>query len=206
MKKLLPIFNDRYDSVSMNKSGFTLLELLIVIAIASIVIGSVSRVLWTLNRSYTTERVKTMAQQKVRTGIEFMARHIQMAGLDPLGTANAGILSASANSVQLTADLNLDGDAPLNNSDPFEDLTFTYNNGANTVTITDDVAINSILIENVTNCTFSYFGVNGSQLTLPLVDLGEIRSIGISLTVSEVAGRDVSINRTLDTIVTCRNL
>ena len=76
--------------------GFTLIEVLMCIAILSIVFGTICQTFDTFNRAYTTENVVAGVQQKTRNGVEFMVHDIRLAGLDPLGTAGAGFLAAGA--------------------------------------------------------------------------------------------------------------
>jgi prepilin-type N-terminal cleavage/methylation domain-containing protein len=76
---------------AVQSAGFTLVEVLISIAILSILFGTIYRTFDIFNRSYTSENVKSGVQQKTRIGIDLMARDIRLAGLDPLGSASAGL-------------------------------------------------------------------------------------------------------------------
>ena len=71
---------------ALRSAGFTLVEVLMCIAILSILFGTIYRTFDTFNRSYANENVKAGVQQKSRLGIDLMARDIRLAGLDPLGT------------------------------------------------------------------------------------------------------------------------
>ena len=54
-------------------AGFTLIEVLVCIALLSIVFGTVYRSFANVNRSYTNENVKAGVQQKTRIGIDLDA-------------------------------------------------------------------------------------------------------------------------------------
>ena len=66
-----------------------MIEILMVLAIMSIAFGTIYKSFEQLNRSYTKENVKAGIQQGARIAVDFMVQDIRMAGLDPLGTANA---------------------------------------------------------------------------------------------------------------------
>jgi len=93
-----------------NKKGFTVLELVISLGIMSIALTSIYGLYMTYVRVYTTEGVTSRVQQGVRAGINMMVRDIRMAGLDPEGVGNFGIVEANAQSIRITADRDMDGD------------------------------------------------------------------------------------------------
>ena len=80
--------------------GFTLVEVLICLALLSILFGTIYRSFSSVNRYYTKENVKAGVQQKARIGIDLMARDIRLAGLDPLATSRFS-RSASASMFSL---------------------------------------------------------------------------------------------------------
>jgi type IV pilus assembly protein PilW len=185
-------------------AGFTLVEVLMCIAILSVLFGTVYRTFDTFNRSYANENVKAGVQQKSRIGIDLLARDIRLAGLDPLGTSNAGFNPAntSSTSIQFTADLNYDGDL----DDPFEDITYALN--GNLLQQTTDLGsgpVTATLLDNVTALTFTYLDQTNNLLPAP-VATGEIRTVIISLTMQRPAGREKTVSRSYTTRVRCRNL
>lgn len=185
-------------------AGFTLVEVLMCLAIFSILFGTVFQSFDTFNRSYTNENVKAGVQQKSRIGIDLMARDIRLAGLDPLDTANAGFVAANTNttSVRFTADLNYDGDL----GDPFEDTIYAIN--GNLLQQTSDLGsgpVTATLLDNVSALSFNYLDQADNPLPEPIAT-NQIRTVLISLTVQRPAGRDGQVSRTYTTRVRCRNL
>ena len=185
-------------------AGFTLVEVMVCIAIISIVFGAIYRSFDIFNRSYTTENVKAGVQQKTRIGIDLMARDIRLAGLDPLGLAGAGFISGGTNtsSIQFSADHNYDGDL----DDPFENITYSLN--GDILEQTSDLGSGSIaatLLNNVTDLTFTYLDATDTPLAEPIA-VDEIRTVLISLTLQRPAGRDEPVSRTYTTRIRCRNL
>lgn len=205
------IYKDRFSmadivSIRVKSAGFTLVEVLMCIAILSILFGTIYRTFDTFNRSYTKENVKAGVQQKTRVGIDLMARDIRLAGLNPLGSANAGFnadpAKTNTNSIQFSADLNYDGDV----EDPFEDIRYALNGDKLEQTIDlDSGMVNDTLMENVTGLTFTYLDETDTVLAEP-IPVDDIRTVLISLTVVRTAGREGLISRTYTTRVRCRNL
>ena len=189
---------------AVKSAGFTLVEVMMCVAIISIVFGTIYRSFDIFSRSYTTENVKAGVQQKTRIGIDLMARDIRLAGLDPLGSANAGFISGGTNtsSIQFSADHNYDGDF----DDPFENMTYALN--GNVLEQTTDLGtgpVTATLLDNVTDLTFTYLDATDTTLAEP-IQVGEIRTVLISLTLQRPAGREEPVSRTYTTRVRCRNL
>jgi prepilin-type N-terminal cleavage/methylation domain-containing protein len=184
-------------------AGFTMIEMLIAIGMLSILFGSIYNGFVNLNRSYTTENVKAGIQQNARIGVEFMVHDIRLAGLDPLSTASAGILQATASSIRFSADANLDGDL----GDPFEDIRYALN--GDILEQTNHLGTETLL-DSVEALEFRYFDEADppQEIAAPVTgaDLDRIRSVGISLTLQRPAGRDEPVTRTYTTQVQCRNL
>jgi type IV pilus assembly protein PilW len=182
-------------------AGFSVVEMLLVLGAMAIMFGAIYSGFERLSRSYTAENVKAGTQQSARIGVEMMVQDIRLAGLNPLGTAGAGIVAATPTSLQFTADSNFDGDL----DDPFENITYALN--GTRLEQTNHLGT-EVLLENVTNLTFSYLDETGA--TIPTAQLAarlaDIRTVGIGLTVSRPAGRNQQVSRTYSTQVRCRNL
>jgi type IV pilus assembly protein PilW len=176
--------------------GFTLVELFVAMAVFSIVLGAMVAFFNTQNRSYTRDTATADIQQVVRAGIDFMSDNIRMAGLDPLQTGNFGIEAPGATVITFTADLDMNGQIDVSNS---ERITYALN--GNQVQQTVD-AVTEPLVDNVTDFTFSYRDENG----VLSADPAAIRTVQISMTVEEPVGFGRTLARTFSTRVQCRNL
>lgn len=189
-------------------AGFTLIELLITLAISSVLLTAIGSVYTGLTRSYTTQNAAADAQQTIRAGIDFVVEDIMMAGLDPLNTANARFETASSSRMLFTSDRNMDGD--IDDSD-FERITYLYepaNTRLRQCLYEGTVNDWETLIDNVTGLIFVYLDEDGTDLGDPVAaaDLNDIRTVVISMTVQEPAGRGGMVERTYTTQVRCRNL
>lgn len=188
---------------SRTASGFTLVEVLVCMAIMSILFGTVYRSFDIYTRSYTKENVKAGIQQRTRIGIDMMARDIRLAGLDPMGTANARIIAADSQSIQFSADLNYDGDV----NDPFENITYDLN--ADRLRQTSDLGsgfVTDTLLDNIEALGFTYLDASDTPMVTPVGNPEDIRTVIVSLTMQRPAGRDGPISRTYTARVRCRNL
>jgi len=182
-------------------AGFSMVEMLLVLGAMAIMFGAIYSGFEHLNRAYAAENVKAGTQQSARIGVEMMVQDLRLAGLNPLGTAGAGVVAATPTSFQFTADNTSDGDL----EDPFENITYALN-GTN-LEQTNHLGT-EVLLRNVSNLTFTYLDETG--VTIPpaqlAVRLADIRTVGITLTVSRPAGRNQEVSRTYSTQVRCRNL
>lgn len=175
--------------------GFTLIEMLIALCILSIVSGVAYGIFASLSKSFTTQDVTAKTQQNLRIGIDFMTRDIRMAGLDPLDTANAGIITATPTAIRFTADKNMDGDV----DDSAEDVTYQLN--GKTLQLIDDQGT-ATLNENISDFEFIYFDTDGAATTV----VENVRSVGITLTATTPAGSAAPVERTYNTLIRCRNI
>lgn len=193
------------DSRSIRTRGFTLVELLVAMAVGAIVLTAIYSVYGGLTRSYTTQNVTADMQQVVRAGIDFMVEDIIRAGLNPQEAAGIGIATATSTSIRFTADRNMNGTIDAGNS---EDITYLYDTAINRLDQFLDGADRQPFIDNVTSMTFMYLDADGNDLGDPVAsaDLDDIRTIVISITVQEPAGRQGLIARTYSTHFRCRNL
>jgi len=188
-----------------NKSGFTLIELCLVIAIMSIVLGAIYSVFAATNRSTTNNEVVAEVMQNLRSSIDFMEQDIRMAGLDRFGSAKAGIEAATADNLRFTADRNMDG--VLN--DNIERITYFYDAANNRLrqclwegTLNDWQTV----AENVTNFQFSYLDADDNLLAFPIADLSEIRVVVVTISIEQPAGHSEPVIRTINKRILCRNL
>ena len=187
-----------------NKSGFTLIELCLVIAIMSIVLGAIYSVFAATNRSTTNNEVIAEVMQNLRSSIDFMDQDIRMAGLDRFGSANAGIEVATADNLRFTADRNMNGAI----DDNIERITYLYDAAKNQLNqrLQEDPSTLQTVAENVTNFQFSYLDADDNLLAFPIADLSEIRVVVVTISIEQPAGHSEPVIRTINKRILCRNL
>lgn len=88
-----------------NQKGITLIELMIATSVLGIAVSGMYSAYRSQLKTFMIQKQTAEMQQNIRAGLDIMVREIRMAGYDPLGTADAAILTASADSIEFTMDL-----------------------------------------------------------------------------------------------------
>ena len=198
--------------IKKNKKGFTAIELMISLAILSIALSSIYSLYMSFIRTCTKEGVKIRVQQSVRSGLDMMIRDIRLAGLDPEGTGDFGIIAVTPQRIQFTADRDMDGE--LDDADAtdgidlpdMENMAYVYDGNSTLKMFLYEADGNpetdEVMAENVTDLTFTYYNSNDDTTS----NLDEIRTVDIQMTIQRPSGKDGQISRTLVKRVKCRNL
>ncbi|MCU0558843.1 MAG: hypothetical protein MUD16_01435 [Desulfobacterales bacterium] len=208
------------------ESGFSLAELLVGLGTAMVVLALVVSFFTSLGRSSTAQNAAAAAQQTARAGVDYMVQELRLAGLDPLKEAGAGIelIAADGSRIRFTADrCNLaigesgSCDHPLADGDvegKNERVSFAYDSASRTLrrclyeaTLSESwMTLVSGVAPNPGNVPlFTFLDDAGN----PVVDnnqRGLIRTVIVTLTVEEPAGRGALVARTFSARVRLRNI
>lgn len=200
-----------------DQKGFTLVEVLIGIAMTGLILGAIYGVFDSANQTYFTQDSVADTQQRARIGLDMMVRDIRMAGLDPMLSYTAGIEAATATKIRFTADKNMSGaienEPGVNISR--ERLTYEYDPNALCLYHYEGADLGlpphpeaNILISNVSALLFTYRDVNDVVIPAPVSasNLANIRTVDISITCQGTDYKRQNVNRTLQTRISCRNL
>jgi len=207
------------------EAGFTLAELVIALGLMSVVLAVMVAFFMTLIRSSVAQNAAAGAQHSARAGVEHIVHDLRMAGLDPLGTAGAGIeeIASTGSKLRFTSDR---CDQPINSSgcdqpSPDGDL----NDQSEEVTYFYDVARRSLrrcyyesdphrvtcvnLIDRVVPNPeemplFAFLDDENNQVTDNL-NRDRIRTVILTITVEEPAGMKKTASRTYSSRVALRN-
>lgn len=184
-------------------AGFSLVEVLVALVIFGVIVGVLSGVLISSNRTHSKTATRAEVQASTRQALSLLTTELRQAGADP-GIPPAGIvglISADSQTVRVRADLN--GDGAIQTAEPSEDVTYSYDAGAQ-VLRRDPGAGAATALRNVTSLRFSYFDAANQPLaSLPLnaTDRALVRSIGVTVTCQD---RE-ALPFTLSTRITLRN-
>jgi type IV pilus assembly protein PilW len=196
------------------KKGFTVIEMLISLAILSLALTSIYSLYMSFIRMQTSEGVKIKVQQNVRSSLDMMVRDIRLAGLDPEVTYAFGIEAPlEAQRIQFTADRDMDGQMDEPNAadgieeEDLEQIAYEYN-GTDKIEMilykSDGTTeeMREMLVDNVSDLTFTYLDANDAVTA----SAKDVRSVEINMTIERAAGRGDLVSRTLIKRVKCRNL
>ena len=207
--------------------GFTLVEILVAMALVALFMSGLLAMFVGFTKSYTTENVKADVQQMVRGGVEHMVPYIRMAGFEPLTWAEpaqetldiidgngAGIKVATATQLRFTADRDMNSyidqyDGSLvdvvNNEERIE---YRYQDNTLSRILYNNLATSQPIVSNVESFSFAYLDEANLPISTPVAsaNLANIRTVIITMTVREPAGRGEFISRTYENRVRCRNL
>jgi len=190
----------------LHAQGFTIIELMLAIAIAGIVMASFYSVYISQQSSYLRQEKVASMHQNIRSAMYYMGREIRMAGLDPTGEAGAGIQSdSSASSIHFTEDIsgqNGNGPPDGDTGDTNEDITYslTDNDGdGDTDLVRNTGTGNRLIAENIMSLIFKYWDGTGETEATPSAS----RFVDITL---KAVTDDGSMDRTITARINCRNL
>ncbi|MCD4665481.1 MAG: prepilin-type N-terminal cleavage/methylation domain-containing protein [Bacteroidales bacterium] len=187
--------------IKYNQKGFTLIEVMITVAISGIILGGIFATYSNQQKTYVSSDHLAEMQQNLRAAILIMSSEIREAGCDPDPTkkANAGIISATSIQFHFTRDIaghainSKQGDGELD--DDNENITFGFSpiNDANSDGIADAGAANlgrdkndgtgfQPIAENIQAIEFNYILDDGTTVLNPTVSqLIDIRAVQISI-------------------------
>jgi type IV pilus assembly protein PilW len=186
-------------------SGFSLIELLVSMAIVGIVLGAIYSIFITQSRTASVQEQMVTMQKNLRSAIYFMEREVRMAGYNPTAVISGGVgddidcdgtndPSQSDNPATLMAD---ESESIGIKNAQTNTLTFSQDLNGNGDTCDSDesitYALNGLMLErdstpiaeNIEVVYFEYLDADGNVVT----SIGNVRQVVIS-----VVGRTVRPN------------
>jgi type IV pilus assembly protein PilW len=168
-----------------SEQGFTLVELLVTIVVASVVLAGIFSTFYSQHTSYLNQEQIVSMQQNLRVAMYLMERDIRMAGYDPNGDSGAGILTANATSIRIAQDLTNNAGTEIPDGDvgdPGENITYLLQDAdgdgdMDLVRIDHNGVGVQMIAEDIDALNFVYLNQNGVVTTMP----GDIRSVQISV-------------------------
>lgn len=190
-------------SFPKNSGGFTLVEMMIVMAISGVIMGAVYSAYLAQQRTYLAQDQVAEMQQNLRAAIFIVSRELRMAGYDLTGDAGAGTSTALPGQISFTADLDADG--ALTGSGETIDIGFQYDpddsdnsddyarDGVPDIDSDGDGVPDAVslriqkngggyqeIAENIQAIEFNYLDKDLNKLTPP-IDIQAIHSIQLSI-------------------------
>jgi len=197
--------------------GFSLLELLIVLAVFSFIVGGIFNNLTQSQKRYQFEQEVSEVQQAARNAADIMEREIKLAGFPIASYYDSALNWTSANSERVAAGFitlgatNLVFEADLLEDGIVDRVEYRLNGTTLERSARDKTAgggapaaVYQTLATNVTALTFSYLNSTGSATTVP----ADVRSVGILFNINTTSVDPQNRNQrtiTLQTRAAVRN-
>lgn len=161
--------------------GFSLVEMLIAMAVGLVVLGAIYSVFTIQNKTFGNQEEIVAMQQSVRAGMDMMAREIGMAGYDPTrlnsdanSANNFSGVTVNASQLQIRADL--DGNGAIDATGQ-ENIVYAFD--ATNKRITRNIGTGAqSLVEDVNAFTFAYLDGSGNVTATS----ANVRQIRITIT------------------------
>jgi len=207
------------NTIKYNK-GFSLIELIIAMAISTTVLSGIVAVFHKQVVSHNTERLMVSMQQNVRAAASFMERDIRMARYDQSGSGLFTIVTANRAQFRFRSD-NVVQDGVVSFE---EDITYELDNDADGDGIADGTPCNlvrtinvpppdgtrtDVVARNIDALNFDYFDtsvdpvnrlINTGTWQVPAGDIPDIRTVRVSIVAR--AGNTIPVGFTRVTDVT----
>ncbi len=188
-------------SEMQNRQGMTLVEMMVSVSIFTVILGVMFSFLLGSSNSYNDTRERVRFQQSMRAVISLVSSEIRSIGCDPTQVGFENFTVAS--SAQIRCQMDLNGDSDVTDTNPDEDILYSYNAGTGELS-RDDGNGPIVILRDIQDLKFTYFDGNGISLTgLPLnaLDRSLVRFVGIAIDGETSAGEPVNYS----TRITLRN-
>lgn len=183
------------------RRGYTLIELMAGIFLSAILLAELYSVFTSQQVVFSAQEQVAEMTQSTRAALDLMTREIRLAGYKTSTGAFNGIPTATLHTIQVLADLDLNG----NTLGPDEDITYSYK--ADTLQICRN-GLGLPIADNIADLSFLYTLADGSTTNTPS-NPADIRKVKISITAQTTyRDRGTGTYRTilLTSDVTPRNL
>ena len=168
------------------RGGFTLVELLVAIAIGGVLLTATYELLNTNSKLYHSKENTMMMTRDLRASTDFLIREIHMAGCNPTGASGIGFQNdTSTTRIHFTMDI--DGNGAIAGTEEIEYYTISLNGIDSLLRRTGGAtndSLNYLIAEDITSLEFNYYDSTGAEFTsfpLSTTDLGNICGVKITI-------------------------
>ena len=159
-----------------NSGGFTLVELIVSMALSLAVLAAIAGTFTVQTRQNSAEEQMAQMQQSVRGALDLMIREIQMAGYKPAGGSFNGVQTSTATTLRIKLDLDSSG---VETDGATDDISYSYDSAAGLLTRTlNNGGSSATLADNITAFSFSYLDASGAATNTNTA----VRRVTISIT------------------------
>ncbi len=177
------------------ENGFTLVELLVALALTGLVMVAVYRTFATQQKVYVVQDDVASMQQELRAAMDIMCKDLRMAGFNPASSPSFGILEATSSTLQFTVDVDEDGLLVDAANDPNEQIRYSLSGTTLGRAVWGGGA--QPVAESVDALNFVYLRKDGTKIDTPVsaADRADIASIQITI-LARAGRRDLEYTNT----------
>lgn len=169
-----------------DEEGFSLLEMIIAMAITLTIMAAASTLLTTSLRVKSRENTRSAALAGAQRVLNMLTREIGNSGY---GLTDNGIVSADSNSNSIRVRANIDNDTSLADAD--EDIRYVYQAANKSIVRFDSFpspnGTTAVLADRIDSLTLTYWDSDGVEVTNP-VNYGSAARVSIDVRVDLPAG------------------
>jgi len=154
--------------------AFTLIELMIAMALGMIVMASVATTFTSQTRTYSAQEQINQMEQNARGALDIMSREIKMAGYNPAAGTVTGVVTYTSTALTIQADLNGDGSISPNSADN-EQIAYAYDSANKNITRQVGSGTAETLAENINGLTFTYYQASATTLATSASNIRRVK-------------------------------
>lgn len=183
-----------------DSKGFTLVEILIALAIMSIVTTAIYQLYISNYKTWVSQDLVTEMQQNARFSIDLMTREMQLMGYD-IPSGETAVKEATSNKITFWArDEGISGTV----QEQRRKVSFYLDGTELKMDVTKETGSSEtgkVVAENVETLVFAYYDDQNNQIT-QAADIGQIRRVKVSLTVKTSRKDPITLDYKRMTLVT----
>lgn len=179
--------SDRSNPTHQRQRGFSLVELVIVMASLSVILAMLGQIVFRVQKDYLEQRQLMEAKHNARVTMDTIIRLVRLAGYDPQDIITQPIVDADPDgnaqwdSIHLRADWN-PPDGALD--DPFEDVRFSTQGGSLFTKEPGDPAGGVEFLEGIESLAFSYQDNNRNAIPDPITNSDSIAYVELQVQIN----------------------
>ena len=187
----------------MHQKGMTLVELLVVMAVASIIGTALLNMFMVSNRTFMDQNKIIDVQRDGRLVMKYITRTLREAGLNPLNSSSfQRIRYFDMEEIRIDRDFNLDG--TLDGATEIISFDFDHASGTLRRGVNESPVVWRAIAKNVESFSFGYFNETGGTLGVTAPG-SEICSVDVTIGFRDMKLRGGDFTRTYKTRVDLRN-
>ena len=203
----------RTSPLSGRELGFTLLELIIAMAVGLIVLGAMYSVFTVQNKTFNDQERIVNMQQNVRAAMDMMTREIGLAGYDPArvnsdASSSNNFVGVTYSTSQLQIQADLDGNGTIDTTSQ-ENITYAFDSTNRQITRNAGTGAQTF-VDGIESFAFEYLdgGVTATTISANIRQVritieGRSANYNLATACSAISG---CRTYTLSTVIAPRNL